>query len=34
MSVGQSISRIEGRAKVTGRAKYAADNTPTEPCTR
>ena len=28
MSIGSAISRIEGRAKVTGRAKYAADNTP------
>ncbi|HYG85019.1 MAG TPA: xanthine dehydrogenase family protein molybdopterin-binding subunit [Azospirillum sp.] len=28
MSIGQPLSRIEGRAKVTGQAKYAADNTP------
>ena len=28
MSIGQPVPRIEGRAKVTGRAKYAADNTP------
>jgi xanthine dehydrogenase YagR molybdenum-binding subunit len=28
MSIGLAVSRIEGRAKVTGRAKYAADNTP------
>ena len=28
MSIGLGNSRIEGRAKVTGAAKYAADNTP------
>jgi xanthine dehydrogenase YagR molybdenum-binding subunit len=28
MSVGQPVSRIEGPAKVTGAAKYAADNRP------
>jgi xanthine dehydrogenase YagR molybdenum-binding subunit len=28
MSSGQPLSRIEGAAKVTGRAKYAADNYP------
>jgi xanthine dehydrogenase YagR molybdenum-binding subunit len=28
MSMGPGNSRIEGRAKVTGAAKYAADNTP------
>jgi xanthine dehydrogenase YagR molybdenum-binding subunit len=28
MNVGEGIRRVEGPAKVTGRAKYAADNTP------
>jgi xanthine dehydrogenase YagR molybdenum-binding subunit len=28
MSIGQSVSRIEGRAKVTGLAHYAADHSP------
>ncbi len=28
MSIGQAFSRVEAPAKVTGRAKYAADNTP------
>lgn len=28
MNIGQAVSRIEGVAKVTGAAKYAADNTP------
>src|SRR5439155_9666810 len=28
MSAGQPISRIEGRAKVTGNARYASDNNP------
>ncbi|MGF6787801.1 xanthine dehydrogenase family protein molybdopterin-binding subunit [Paraburkholderia sp. 35.1] len=28
MSIGTAVSRVEGQAKVTGQAKFAADNTP------